>query len=38
MYMKAFANALSVPYFIFKYVPKLIGQGNDLILIFKNLV
>jgi len=28
MYMKAFANALRVPYFIFKYGPALLGQGN----------
>lgn len=27
MYMKAFANALRVPYFIFKYGPALLGQG-----------
>lgn len=29
MYLKAFANALRVPYFIFKYGPAIIGQGND---------
>lgn len=33
MYLKAFANTLRVPYFIFKYGPTLIGRGNIIIII-----
>ncbi|XP_022168134.1 platelet-activating factor acetylhydrolase-like [Myzus persicae] len=29
IYLKAFANSLGLPYFIFKYLPPIIGQGND---------